>query len=125
MSLFSLPAVLDLVAKASIILAVTGLVAAALRHASASSRHFVWTLGLVSALIAPALSVALPRWELPIVRVAAPAPPVELRSTLDRAHTDRAAVGAASVAPKGGSYTGAESADRPAQGRSYAVAGLP
>src|SRR3954466_10456606 len=76
MSLFSLPAVLDLVAKASVILAVTGLVAAALRHASASARHLVWTLGLVSALIAPALSIALPRWELPIVRIASPATPV-------------------------------------------------
>src|SRR3954471_6595270 len=125
MSLFSLPAVLDLVAKATVILAVTGLVAAALRHASASARHFVWTLGLVSALIAPALSVALPRWELPIVRVAAPAPQVEFRTTLDPAHTDHAAVSARSVAPKGGSDTGAGSADRRAQDRSYAVAVLP
>src|SRR3954469_24434167 len=112
MSLFSLPAVLDLVAKASIILAVTGLVAAALRHASASARHFVWTLGLVSALIAPALSVALPRWELPIVRVSAPAPQVDLRSTPDRADTDRAAVGAPDLHAKDGSFARTESAGR-------------
>ena len=58
----SLPLVLDAVAKASVILAVTALVAASLRRASASARHFVWTLGLLSALAAPALSVALPRW---------------------------------------------------------------
>ena len=77
MTFLSLPLVLDAVAKASVILAVTALVAASLRRASASARHFVWTLGLLSALAAPALSVALPRWELPIVRVravAAPAP---------------------------------------------------
>ena len=69
MNHLSLSLVLDAVAKASVILALTALVAAALRRASASARHFVWTLGLLSALAAPALSVALPKWELPIVRV--------------------------------------------------------
>ena len=76
MAFFSLPFVVDLVAKASIILGVTALIAAALRHASASARHFVWTLGLLSALAAPILTVALPRWELPIVRIASTAPSV-------------------------------------------------
>ena len=52
----------------------SALVAASLRRASASARHFVWTLGLLSALAAPALSVALPKWELPLVRVRAAAP---------------------------------------------------
>src|SRR5258708_24692039 len=76
MTFLSLPIVLDAVAKASVVLVLTALVAAALRRASASARHFVWTLGLLSALAVPALSVALPRWEIPIVRVrgAAPAP---------------------------------------------------
>jgi HEAT repeat protein/beta-lactamase regulating signal transducer with metallopeptidase domain len=72
MTLLSLPIVLDAIAKASLILAMTALVAAVLRRASASARHLVWTLGLLSALAVPALSVALPRWELPIVRIAAP-----------------------------------------------------
>ena len=72
MTLLSLPIVLDAVAKASVILALTALGAAALGRASASARHFVWTLGLLSALAVPALSLALPRWELPIVRIAAP-----------------------------------------------------
>jgi HEAT repeat protein/beta-lactamase regulating signal transducer with metallopeptidase domain len=72
MTLLSLPIVVDAVAKASVILAATALGAAALRRASASARHLVWTLGLLSALAAPALSLALPRWELPIVTVAAP-----------------------------------------------------
>src|SRR5258707_6947807 len=71
MPFMSLPIVLDAVAKASVILVVTALVAAVLRQASASARHFIWTLGLLSALAAPVLSVALPRWELPIVRVRA------------------------------------------------------
>jgi HEAT repeat protein/beta-lactamase regulating signal transducer with metallopeptidase domain len=66
----SLPLVIDAVAKASLVLGVAALTAATLRRASASARHFVWTLGLLSALAAPALSLALPRWELPIVTLA-------------------------------------------------------
>ena len=85
MNFISLPMVLDAVAKASVILAVTALVAVALRRASASARHLVWSLGLLSALAIPALSVALPRWELPIVTIAAPA--------LDAAAAVPAAVG--------------------------------
>ena len=64
MSLITLPVVLDLVAKATVILAVTGLAASLLRRASAATRHFVWTLGIISALVAPALTVALPAAEL-------------------------------------------------------------
>src|SRR5688500_6946695 len=71
MNIISLPIVLDAAAKASVILAIAALAAVALRRASASARHLVWSLGLLSALAVPALSVALPRWELPIVRVAA------------------------------------------------------
>lgn len=74
MNVISLPTVIDAVAKASVILGLTALVAVALRRASASARHLVWSLGLLSALAVPALSVALPRWELPIVRVAATVP---------------------------------------------------
>src|SRR5258708_848273 len=69
MTFLSLPIVLDAVAKASVILAVSALVAAGLRQASASARHSIGTLGLLRALAAPVLSAALPRWELPIVRV--------------------------------------------------------
>src|SRR6187399_1472695 len=74
MSLLSLATFLDLVGKATVILAGTALITAALRRASASTRHFVWALGLLSALVAPALTLAIPRWELPIVRVAAVTP---------------------------------------------------
>ena len=38
-----------------------------LGRASAAVRHLVWTLALTSALVLPVLSVALPRWQLPIV----------------------------------------------------------
>src|SRR5918993_1845569 len=104
MSVFTLPIVLDVVAKASLILAATALVAVTLRRASASARHFVWTLGLLSALAAPALSVALPRWELPIVTIAAsPAPattstlasaPVEITASPDHQITKSIAASA-------------------------------
>src|SRR5690242_6274073 len=72
MPVLSIPAAIDAVAKASLILAATALAAASLRRASASARHLVWMLGLVSALAVPAVSMVTPRWELPIVRIAAP-----------------------------------------------------
>ncbi len=71
MPAFSLPIFAEAAARASVILATTGLVAAALRRSSASARHLIWVLGLASALLVPALSMALPKLEVPIVRVAA------------------------------------------------------
>ena len=68
--------ILDVVFKATVVLAAAGLAAMALRRASASARHFVWTLGMVGALAAPLLSFALPRWEVPIVPIQAVAAPV-------------------------------------------------
>src|SRR5437867_11667711 len=73
MAFVSLPVLVDGIAKASIILAAAALAAAALRRAAASARHLVWTLGLTSALLVPALTFVAPRWELPLVRIAAPA----------------------------------------------------
>ena len=73
MSAFSLPLFAEAAARASVILATTGLVAVALRRSSASTRHLVWVFGLASALVVPALSMAVPKLEVPIVRVAAPA----------------------------------------------------
>jgi HEAT repeat protein/beta-lactamase regulating signal transducer with metallopeptidase domain len=64
--------VLDAIIKASVVLGLTALAAASLRRASAAARHLVWTLGLIGALVAPALSLALPRWEVPIVRITVP-----------------------------------------------------
>jgi len=73
MPVFSLPQFVEAAARASVILASTGLVAAALRRSSASARHLVWALGLTSALLVPALALAVPKLEVPIVRLAAPA----------------------------------------------------
>jgi HEAT repeat protein/beta-lactamase regulating signal transducer with metallopeptidase domain len=68
-----LAVVFDAVVKASVVLALTAIAAGLLRRASASARHAVWTLGLGGALLVPVLTTALPRWELPIVRVPADA----------------------------------------------------
>jgi HEAT repeat protein/beta-lactamase regulating signal transducer with metallopeptidase domain len=69
----------DAVLKATILLGAAAVSAYALRGASAAARHLVWTLALLSALILPALSIALPRWQLPIVTLSstemAPATP--------------------------------------------------
>jgi HEAT repeat protein/beta-lactamase regulating signal transducer with metallopeptidase domain len=61
----------DAALKATLVLAGAALGAAALRRSSAAARHLVWTLGLLGALAAPGLSIALPRWEVPIVRIPA------------------------------------------------------
>lgn len=73
------PAV-DLIVKASLILLGTALAAAGLRRASAATRHLVWTLGLVGALAVPALSLAVPRWQVPIVTLQPSASPRTLSS---------------------------------------------
>jgi beta-lactamase regulating signal transducer with metallopeptidase domain len=52
----------DIVAKATLVLAAAGAVALALRRSSAASRHLSWSLGLGAALALPVLSLALPWW---------------------------------------------------------------
>ena len=77
MPVISLPIAIDAALKATVILATAAGAATLLRRASASARHLVWTLGLTGALAVPALSIVTPRWELPLVRIAAdPAPKV-------------------------------------------------
>jgi HEAT repeat protein/beta-lactamase regulating signal transducer with metallopeptidase domain len=62
--------VLDSVVKATFVLGGAAIAAHALRRASAALRHLIWTLALISALVMPVLSMALPRWQLPIVTLA-------------------------------------------------------
>ena len=62
-------AVADSVAKATLIFATAAMVSFVLRRGSAAARHMVWTLALVSVLVLPVLSMALPRWQLPLVNV--------------------------------------------------------
>ena len=69
-----LPAV-DALIKVTLVLGVAGAAALVLGRASAALRHLVWTLALTSALVLPALSIALPRWQLPIVTLTSEAAP--------------------------------------------------
>lgn len=77
-------AVADAVAKATVVLVAATFVSFALRRSSAALRHLVWTLALCSAIALPIFSIALPKWQLPILRLeahppalAAPAAPLD------------------------------------------------
>ena len=64
--------VIDALLKSTLLLALAGAAALLLRRASAAVRHSVWTIGLAGALALPVLSLALPRWEVPVVTIEAP-----------------------------------------------------
>lgn len=98
----------DAILKASLMLAVAGVASSALRRRSAAVRHMVWTLALLSALALPALSIALPRWQVPLVTLpsanvsapAAEAPAVERQApALHRDAAKSAATTSADAAP--------------------------
>ena len=57
----------DAIFKATLLLAGAGIAATMLRRRTAAARHLLWTLALVSAMVLPALSLALPRWQVPLV----------------------------------------------------------
>ena len=63
-----LPAV-DALIKVTFVLGLAGIATVVLGRSSAAVRHLVWTLALSSALMLPVLSIALPRWQLPIVKL--------------------------------------------------------
>ncbi|NIM50511.1 MAG: hypothetical protein GTO22_14885 [Gemmatimonadales bacterium] len=66
---------IDVLLKATIVLAVAGLVNWALRGRSAAVRHAVWSLALGSLLVLPLLSQALPGWSAePVYVSVAPGP---------------------------------------------------
>ena len=62
-------AIVDAVAKATILLGAAALTSLIFRRASAAVRHMIWALAIVSALLLPALSSALPRWQMPLVTI--------------------------------------------------------
>lgn len=68
---FSWLPVADAVVKATLLLAIAAVSSALLRGRSAAARHLVWTLALLAILALPVLSIALPRWQVPLLRVAA------------------------------------------------------
>jgi HEAT repeat protein/beta-lactamase regulating signal transducer with metallopeptidase domain len=113
----SVPA-LDALIKVTLVLGLAGLATLVLARASAAVRHLVWTLALTSALVLPVLSLALPRWQLPIVTVpsivaapapeelATPAPPLSSR-TRDVETVHQLALGTSMLAPASTSPQGA------------------
>jgi hypothetical protein len=65
----------DAILKASLVLLAAAVATRLLRRASAAMRHLIWTIALVSALLMPVLSLALPRWQLPLLSTPAAQPP--------------------------------------------------
>jgi HEAT repeat protein/beta-lactamase regulating signal transducer with metallopeptidase domain len=99
------PAV-DALLKATLILGLAGAATFVLGRASAAVRHLVWALALSSALVLPVLSVALPRWQLPIVTLTTPVAPAVPEAAGARAPLPRVArsidsPGRADIAPPG------------------------
>lgn len=72
---------LDIAIKGTLALLATVAAVAALRGASAATRHAVWTMGLASALALPVLARLLPGWNVPVL----PATPVTVASTVGSA----------------------------------------
>ena len=64
---------LQLAAKAAVVLALTWTVATAMRRASASARHMVWAIGLVATLALPLVRVVGPTWNVSVPESAWPA----------------------------------------------------
>jgi HEAT repeat protein/beta-lactamase regulating signal transducer with metallopeptidase domain len=86
----TLLAATDAILKATLILGTAAVASTILRHASAAVRHLIWTLALIAALALPALSFALPRWELPIVMV----PTAQVDQVAETVHRDGGRVNA-------------------------------
>jgi len=74
MDIAHLPLAIDAAIKSSLVLGGTFAAVLFLRRASAATRHLAWTLGLAGTLLLPALSLGLPRWEVPLVRLATDEP---------------------------------------------------
>jgi HEAT repeat protein/beta-lactamase regulating signal transducer with metallopeptidase domain len=66
--------VADVIVKATLLFAIAGFVSFLLRRRSAALRHMIWTLALAGVLVLPALSIALPRWQLNLVTIERAAP---------------------------------------------------
>ena len=61
----------DAIAKATILFAAAGVLSVVLRRRSAAVRHMIWTLALLSALVLPVLSIALPKWQVGVIQLPA------------------------------------------------------
>src|SRR5688572_27789940 len=58
------PRVLDGAAKGVVVLALAGVASLLMRRASAAARHALWYGALMSLLLLPVLSLALPDWRV-------------------------------------------------------------
>jgi HEAT repeat protein/beta-lactamase regulating signal transducer with metallopeptidase domain len=59
----------DAITKTTILLAGAAFITTWLRRSSAASRHLVWTVALAAALVLPLLSLAVPRWQVPVIAI--------------------------------------------------------
>lgn len=57
--------------RASVLLLAALLAARLLRHASAATRHLIWTAAVAGVLLLPLLSVVVPTWDVPVVSLQA------------------------------------------------------
>src|SRR5215471_86270 len=69
--------ILGIVVKSSVILSLTFLASLIARRQSADLRHWIWTVGLFSALLAPFLGMILPAWHPNVPKIA----PVSVQAT--------------------------------------------
>ncbi|AHG89511.1 peptidase M56 BlaR1 [Gemmatirosa kalamazoonensis] len=60
---------IEIVAKATLLLALAGLIAASLRSATAATRHALWAVALGALLVLPATIALGPRWRVPVLAV--------------------------------------------------------
>jgi len=74
-------AIADTLLKATLVLGAAALTSALLRRRSAAARHLVWTLALLAALALPALTLAIPRWQVPLLTIATETVPASLEAT--------------------------------------------
>ena len=71
MRLPMLPLLLDAAARATLLFGIAAVVSGLFRRRSASSRHLVWSLALVGALLVPLAALVAPRLAVPLPAVVA------------------------------------------------------
>src|SRR6187431_3273228 len=112
---------LSVIAKTTILLACASLMTLALRRASASAKHAVWAIALLSALILPIASRFLPEVALPVLpeETFEAATPLRLTGLLEKPRTvprqsdpSRHLSEAASPAPASGQSIATNETDR-------------
>ena len=72
--------VIEVALKGTLLMAAAGFAAFALRGATASLRHQLWSFAIVAMLIIPGLTVVLPRWQMGIIPLPASGYPIPAAS---------------------------------------------